>query len=88
MAELISITCDVCGIAKQAANHWWRGRLVPRTGGVMIFPAATAGTMKRKPGDVDLCGQAHAHAWIDGYLQQPSKAERRPDVEVQTAAVD
>lgn len=64
------IRCDVCGIERQAVNHWYLVR-ANRSGFHVVKGA-------RKPGDMDVCGQAHVHSLLDRWMETGSLA--KPEV--------
>jgi len=61
--KLQGYKCDVCGIAKQEANHWWKGYVAP-SGGIMIFPWDQSYSLL----EAHLCGEQHAITWASQNL--------------------
>lgn len=67
-----SYKCDICGVEKREANHW----LVARRFGwrsVLFRPwsEVTAGSK----GVVHLCGQNHAHEFLNTVLEEDKDAD-------------
>ncbi len=64
--------CDVCGISKKEANHWWRGYSLGG-GGVLIVPWDRLPFERLAPDQpvapqVHLCGEQHALKWASENL--------------------
>jgi hypothetical protein len=57
------VTCDICGIDKKEANHWFTA--YEEKGTLKL----NAGVLKRKhPATKHLCGQGCVHRFIDDFL--------------------
>lgn len=57
------VTCDICGIDKKEANHWFTA--CEEKGTLKL----SAGVWKRKrPATKHLCGQGCVHRFIDDFL--------------------
>jgi len=80
VSEQVSFRCDICGIEKQATNHWFHGYLLIVQGqvcGVFILPweavpdaifTPNLFSVKQRPSD--LCGEGHAIEWASKNLSK------------------
>jgi hypothetical protein len=60
----LPIQCDICGIAKQSTNHWYRMAIVD---GMFVSTPLKDGQRPMK-GEKHACGAAHAGAFYLRYL--------------------
>ena len=73
------IICDVCGIEKQSANHWWFVRVEGK-----VFKAGSLGKQKiPSPSDHHACGSGHAVTLFQRFLSTGTlEMEMHPQAEV------
>ncbi len=80
--------CDVCGITKQEANHWFKGYVMcdgplvvgkeTKAVGFLVVPWTTEvlshlfGSHALPEADAHLCGQQHAIEWANAQLSKSS----------------
>ncbi len=69
-----SFTCDICGIDKKEANHWF---MAFEEKGTLKFGAW--GALNRKRHVKHLCGQRCVHRFLDDFLAGHSTNEGPPD---------
>lgn len=57
MSDVRTVACDVCGVQKGEANHWWQAAVSPNGKVISIFRFGqmTVSTGRR----LDFCGEAH-----------------------------
>jgi hypothetical protein len=67
-------TCDICGIDKKEANHWFTAL---EDKGTLKLNAW--GMMNRKHQVKHLCGQGCVHRFVDDFLAKNSTNEVSPD---------
>ena len=72
------IVCDICGIEKQSANHWWWVRLDGKT-----FRAGSLKTQRApSPKDQHACGSNHAGTLFQRFLSTGTlEMEMHPQAE-------
>lgn len=87
MADLKTVTCEVCQDRKGTANHWWAGYTLKdeygRDAGALILPlqveAVSWPFRKKLPKpSVHLCGMAHAQRWMDSQLDRAKNLKPWP----------
>jgi len=76
-----SIKCDLCKREKQLTNHWLVVIEHPGFEGLLFVPAESAGEPIEGYTYKDLCGDACAHKYLSGWLEDlknvtyPTKGE-------------
>jgi hypothetical protein len=68
-----SFTCDICGVSKKEANHWF---LAFEDKGTLKLSAWTMLSRKRRM--KHLCGQGCVHRFIDDFLARHAALEVSP----------
>lgn len=83
MADLNTVTCEVCHVIKKEANHWWTAYAVKdehgRPAGALILPfgvTVISWPFRRKlpKPSAHLCGQAHVNTWMEGQLDRSKRS--------------
>lgn len=67
------VTCDICGVAKGATNHWQVAIQAKGLAGIMFVPSELA-TVNRTDQNIkaqDICGNACATKRLSQYFQNP-----------------
>ena len=75
IAEVIleSFTCDICGIEKKVANHWF---IAFEHNGTLKLSAWSA--LNRKRQMKHLCGQSCVHRLVDEFMARHSAGDLSP----------
>jgi hypothetical protein len=72
------IKCDVCGRAKQEANHWLVAFTQPQVSGVTFCSAEYRDIAPKKLLKIeDICGEACAHTRLSQFLSSLYPANER-----------
>lgn len=90
MAELNTVTCNMCNTLKRETNHWWKGYIVETVDangehkpiGVLILPIDAERIVwpifrqQLPSASVHLCGEEHAQKWQGQELHKIAAAAR------------
>jgi hypothetical protein len=81
VAEMIrqTVTCDVCGVHKFEANHWFMA--VEQKGTLKI--SSWGGLNSMRPSMKHLCGQKCVHRFVDDFLAGHPGSGIAPEVTLQ-----
>ena len=61
MAQILTVTCDVCGKVKAETNRWWTIRIANAGGFALVLTSGAAGKSREY---LDVCGEECALARI------------------------
>lgn len=86
MANLNTVTCEICSVQKKNTNHWWTAYSLKdeygRPAGTMIIPFGSPviawpfKKAKLPAPTAHLCGQAHVQVWMEKQLDATAKVKR------------
>lgn len=64
--------CEICGVQKAAANHWWK--VYPVLGGLIIleWDAELVNGIHPTETPAHLCGESHTLEWVSKRLTKAS----------------
>lgn len=86
MADLNTVTCEVCHVPKKDANHWWTAYALRdehgHPAGALIVPLGVTVikwpfSRKLPKPSAHLCGQAHVQKWMQGQLDRSQRGHVR-----------
>ncbi len=71
-----SIKCDLCGSKKINGNNWLIGTTLKNNASEFFVVSSWSDSRSNQKNAVHLCGESHAHIYLDQWLEKQRLKER------------
>ncbi len=72
-----SVKCDICSTKKNGATKWCIGTFLQRNGVPILVISDWEDKLASKKNTVHLCGEGHAHVYLDQWFEKQRSEQRK-----------